>query len=124
MSGPILEAYVKWERCVQEVMDSTARFPKVLRAALGLRIDQVSIDVLVRLSEIRFLPPDQKGPLLKCADRDLATLRVLLRLARQREALGLKRFRFLSEMIDEVGRMIGGLRRISGGSKASGGSEG
>ena len=116
MSTP-LQALVKWEQVTNDLMDATRRFPKVLRPTLGRRLDDACIDALVRLSEARYLPREQKPEALRAVDQLLATTRVLLRLARSRDALGGERYLLLSERVDEVGRMIGGLRRAEAGSE-------
>ena len=111
MSGPALDVFIRWEKGIHVLMNTTSRFPRQLRSVLGQRIDQKGIDLLVELAEIRFLSPKEKGEALKRADQSLATLRVLLRLAFQREAIGKKQFHVVSEQLNEVGKMVGGLRR-------------
>jgi len=114
MSEP-LAALIKWERCVNSIMDATRRFPRVLRPTLGRRLDDACIDALVKLSEARYLSLHAKEALLKEVDQALATVRVLLRLTRARDAISAGLYQHLSERVDEVGRMIGGLRRASAG---------
>ena len=60
MSQP-LEALIKWERCVNQIMDATRRFPRTLRPTLGRRLDEVAIEELVQLSEARYLSREQKA---------------------------------------------------------------
>jgi hypothetical protein len=115
MSGQ-LEALVKWERCVNLMMDATRRLPKTLRPTLGRRLDDASIEALVALSDARYLPREARGAALRRVDGQLATIRALLRLTRSRDGVSLGQYRHLSELIDEVGRMIGGLRRGIAGS--------
>ena len=116
MSEPLL-ALAKWESVVNEVMDATRRFPKHLRSTLGRRLDDACLDALLMLSEARFLSGEVKQEALKGVDGELAKTRVLLRVARARDAIGFKRYQNLSERVDEVGRMIGGLRRGRAGSE-------
>ena len=94
-------------------MDATRRFPKIIRPSLGRRLDEVCIEVLITLSELRYLAQTQRSEQLKAIDQGLATTRVLLRLSRSRQAISVGLYQHLSEHIDEVGRMIGGLRRLS-----------
>ena len=108
-----LEAQIKWEKCVNMIMDVTRRFPKIIRPSLGRRLDETCIEVLVVLSELRYLAPQHRSEKLKTVDQGLATIRVLLRLSRARQALSVGQYQHLSEYVDEVGRMIGGLRRLS-----------
>ena len=106
------ETLVKWEHCVQLIMTRTRRFPKVLRPTLGRRLDEQCIESLVILSEARYLPKDQKQSSYQAVDLIFATIRVLIRLARAQEAISKEQYRHLCEKVDEVGRMIGGMRRV------------
>ena len=108
----IFEALVKWEHCVQLIMERTRRFPKILRPTLGRRLDEQCIESLVILSDARYLPKDQKQSSYQKVDSSLATIRVLIRLARAQEALSSAQYQHLSEKINEVGRMIGGMQRL------------
>ena len=108
-----LNALIKWEHCVNLIMDLSRRFPKALRPTLGRKLDEQCIDTLVSLSESRYLPQGDRGETLKAVDKGLATTRVLLRLARSRDAVSVGQYRHLSELVDECGRMIGGLRRAN-----------
>lgn len=112
MSKP-LEALVKWERVVNTMMDLTRRFPKVLRPTLGRRLDEAMIEALISLSEARYRSRNSKDEVLRGVDRQIATVRVLLRLSRSRDAVSAGAYLMLSHQVDEVGRMIGGLRRAS-----------
>ena len=116
MSTP-LQALVKWEQIVNALMDATRRFPKTLRPTLGRRLDDACIDALLKLSEARYQPKEMKQNTLKEVDQRLASVRVLLRLAQARDAVSGTLYLHLSEQIDEIGRMIGGLRRASANSE-------
>ena len=118
MSAQPLQALVRWERVVNEVMDATRRFPKHLRPTIGRRLDEACIEALLKLSEGRYMKRERQGELLRSVDRELASVRVLLRLARSRDAVSASLYQHLSERVDEVGRMIGGLRRGRAGTEA------
>lgn len=108
-----LHAFVKWEQCCNTIMDATRRFPKALRPTLARRIDDACISAFVLLSEVRYLSKEQKPKHLSELDRQLSTVRALLRLAQSREAISRKTYLHLSELVDEVGRMVGGLNHFA-----------
>ena len=49
--APVL---VEWERTVGEILDRTARFPKVVRFTFSQRVDGLALDVLQGLVEARY----------------------------------------------------------------------
>jgi hypothetical protein len=81
-------------------------FPRSQRFVLGERIENTALDLLDILVEAQFR--SDKLALLARANLTLARLRHLLRLANDLHLLGARRFEFVSERIEEIGRMIGG----------------
>lgn len=106
--------FVHWEAFVGWLLDHTERFPKRLRYTLSNRIDNRAIDIFERIVEARYTR--DRLPLLTSVNRDLETLRLLMRLAHQRRAIDSKSFTHACEQIDVAGRMVGGwLRQQQGG---------
>lgn len=99
-----------WEQAIGELLDRTAAFPKAARFTFAARIDLRALDVLEALAAARYAPLTEKRRLLAEADRDLAVLRVLLRVSHQRRLLDLRSLEHLSRSLDEAGRMLGGWR--------------
>ncbi len=62
---------VLWERVVGDLLDRTAKFPKVVRFTFAGRIDGIVLDFLERLAEARWAPAPRKRVLLAEADRML-----------------------------------------------------
>ena len=99
-----------WEQALGELLDRTGAFPKSARFSFAARIDARALDVLEALAAARYAPLDDKRRLLAAADRDLAVLRVLLRVSHQRRLLDLGALEHHSRALDEAGRMLGGWR--------------
>lgn len=102
---------VHWERVVGEVLDRTAQFPRSQRFTFAARLDGRTLDILEALAAARFAKLDERRALLAQADRDLAVLRVLLRVSHDRRLLSRKQLEHLSRLLDEAGRMLGGWRQ-------------
>lgn len=83
-------------------------FPKTKRYTIGGKIDALFIDVIEAMAAASFLPRGEKELYVRTAIRKLDTLRVLLMVAWESHALDTKKFGALSEVIEEIGRMLGG----------------
>ncbi|MBM3260517.1 MAG: diversity-generating retroelement protein Avd [Candidatus Sericytochromatia bacterium] len=109
MDEPVLVA--RWQQMVGDLLDRTARFPKVVRFTFAARIDNLALDVLEELVEARYASGAGKQAALRRADGRLARLRVLLRLAHDRRYLDHRGYEHVSRGLDEAGRMLGGWRK-------------
>lgn len=101
--------FVHWEEFLGWLLDRTEGFPKRMRFTLSNRIDNRAIDIFERIVEARY--NRNRVPLLTAVNRDLETLRLLLRLANQRRAIDNKSFSHACAQIDVAGRMVGGWLR-------------
>jgi hypothetical protein len=84
-------------------------FPRAQRFVLGERIESTALDLLDVLVEAQYRRDTVE--LLGRANLTLVRLRHLLRLANDLHLLGARRFEFVSERVEELGRMIGGWSR-------------
>ena len=108
-----------WESVLGDLLDRTARFPKVVRFTFANRIENLALDVLEDLVAARYAPKGEAlGPLQR-ADGRLARLRVLVRLAHGRRYLDHRGYEHVSRGLDEAGRMLGGWRRAGNGDGGS-----
>jgi hypothetical protein len=107
--APVL--LTRWELVLGELLDRTAKFPKVWRFTLTQRIDGLALDVLQHLVRARFATGRTRATALADADLALAQMRVLLRLAHARSLLDHRGYEHLSRHLDECGRMLGGWRQ-------------
>lgn len=86
-------------------------FPKVDRYSLGQKCEVLIMEILDCLLLASGLPKTSKAPYLDTASAKLNLLRVHLRLAKDIRALDNQKYIVLQEMVDEIGRMLGGWRK-------------
>ena len=102
---PILErikqAYLLWHTYHVEL-------PKLHRYSLGARIDELFIESIEAVSAAAFLSREAKLPYVRLATRKVDTLKLLLMVLWETKSLDTKKYIALSEVIDEVGKMLGG----------------
>lgn len=103
--------YLLWESVLGDLLDRTARFPKVVRFTFANRIENLSLDVLEDIVAARYAAREDTSGFLQQADGRLARLRVLVRLAHTRGYLDHRGYEHISRGMDEAGRMLGGWRR-------------
>ena len=88
-------------------MDCMADFPKIHHFTIGQRVENFTLDALERCLEAIYAPvAGKRVPLLKL-DLLLEKLRVLWRIAHQREWLSQQELFFVIRKVDEIGRMVG-----------------
>ncbi len=102
---PVLErikqAYLLWHTYHAEL-------PELHRYSLGARIDELFIESIEAISAAAFLAREQKLPYVRLATRKVDTLKLLLMVLWETKSLDTKKYIALSELIDEVGKMLGG----------------
>ncbi len=106
-TGPALEAMYQLVRWLIPTVD---RFPRRQKFLLGDRIQTTALTGLERLVEATFTR--NRGRLLDRVNVDLDKLRLLLRLAKELGYLDLRRYEHAARRLDEVGRLVGGWRRV------------
>ena len=83
------------------------KFPRDQKFLLGDRIQSTLIDILEWLIEARY-SSNEKIKLLRKANLAIEKQRFLVRLTKDLKYLNLKRYKFVSEKLDEIGRLVGG----------------
>ena len=106
-----LPLFVHWERTLNDLLDRTMKFPKAVRFTFSTRIDNCALDVMERVVAARYARQRETGDHLEAIDRDLARLRILLRLCHSRRYLDPGGYEHVMRNIDEAGRMVGGWRK-------------
>lgn len=101
--------FVHWERFLAWLLDHTEKFPKRLRFTLTNRIDNLALDVFEQLVQARY--SRERQAVLERINLELETLRLLLRMAHDRQVLDTRAFAHACEEIDAAGRMVGGWLR-------------
>ena len=85
-----------------------AELPKLHRYSLGARIDELFIENIEAVSAAAFLSREAKLPYVRLATRKVDTLKLLLMVLWETKSLDTKKYIALSEVMDEVGKMLGG----------------
>ena len=86
-------------------------FPKTKRYTLGQKLDNITLEIF----ELLFSVPnsDNKIETLYKISNKIDLLKILLRLAKDTLALTNKSYLELSEMLQEIGKMLGGWIRAT-----------
>jgi hypothetical protein len=101
-------------------LDRTASLPKSQRFTFGERLDRLTLDCLeLAIEAIYASPPDKPAPLRRM-NQNLEKLRVFWRLVCDRGWISQQQLLFVSQRLEEIGRMVGGWlkqveRKVQGG---------
>ena len=98
--------FVKWYKLQNYIIDRVEKYPKSVRFTLSDRIITLAFDVTEKIIEAIYTK--QRSYILRDANLYIEKLRIYIRLSSDRKYISLKQYKYLSEQIDEVGRMIGG----------------
>ena len=82
--------------------------PKHERFSIYERSENIIIDILELVLEASYASKDRKGALLEKASVKLNIIRFFIRLMKESKTLDLKKYTLLQEILDEIGRMLGG----------------
>ena len=100
---------------IQKVYDFYREFylnlpgmPKYDRHTIGLKMQNICLELLENLLSASRTNKQNKAEFLSKAAIKLDLLKTLLQLSEDIKALPTKRYLFLSEKLQEVGRMLGG----------------
>jgi len=107
VSDSDLVLYVYWEKTLLDLLERTEKFPKSVRHTLSVRIENLALDIAELVVRARWSKGQARSERLHEADERLTRLRLLLRIAHARRLLSPSAYAFVSERIDEAGRMLG-----------------
>ncbi len=91
------------------LLPKAEKLPRSYRFSVGERLVTGGLDLLQAVVEASYRT--DKGPELDLASRRVNSLRYLLRLSKDLHLLPMNSYQFVSERLEEIGRMIGGWRR-------------
>lgn len=103
--------YIKLVDLVAWTLDRTASVPKSHRFTFGERVDRLTLDCLELVIEAVYAPHGGKLAPLRQLNLNLEKLRVLWRIICDRHWISTQQLLFVSQKLDEIGRMIGGWLR-------------
>lgn len=102
--------FVQWYKLTNYIIDRVEKFPKSVRFSLSDRIITLVFDIMEKIIEAIYTK--QRTHILKDANLYIEKLRIYIRLSSDRKYISLKQYNYLSEQIDETGKMIGGWGKI------------
>lgn len=105
-----LPIFQKTYDLIKQIYIYVPKFPKRQQYILGQKIENACIDFLALIIETN--ESVEKLKPLKRSSVVLNQLRILVRLAKDLAFLNFKQYQVLEEMIDEIGRMLGGWIRF------------
>ncbi len=89
-------------------------FPRSHRHTFTRRLLDAAFDLRERLEEAQMRKGKSRKSKLLQADESLAKVRVYLRLAYRWKWLSVGQYRHVSEMVNEIGRLLGGWIKATG----------
>jgi hypothetical protein len=90
------------------LLPKAERFPRIYRTTVTQRLMDAALDVQERLFDAQGRRAARRLEALQAADAALAKLRLYLRLAHHWRWLNDGQYRHVSQMVAEVGRLLGG----------------
>ena len=90
----------------------TAKFPKKDRYALGVKIENASLDFLMLVMRANYGSGALRENLLGEASITLDMLKVLVRIAKDKKSIQPNQYFILEERLQDVGRQLGGWIRF------------
>lgn len=97
------------------LIPQTLHFPRSQRFVVTRRLQDAALDFQERIVEANRLQSRERLSHLRRADADLDKLRLYLRLAVRWEWLNEGQYRHVSEMVREIGALLGGWIKQSSG---------
>lgn len=88
--------------------------PKVERFTLYERCENAILDMIEAILEAGYSRSGQKALVLEHTSVKLNIARFFIRLLKETRAIDVKKYAVLQEMVDEIGRMLGGWIRSTG----------
>lgn len=94
------------------LMQATTKFPREQRFVMARAVQETALRFQERLIEAGVGRGRARSRALAQADIELTKLRFYLRLCKDMELLKLNQYRHAAEMVSEVGRLLGGWRKM------------
>lgn len=99
--------YVKTYDLLAFLLPRAEQFRRSQRLVLGRRLQEVGLRFLDLILEARKSPAEGRRELLRLADVELDKLRYTVRLCHALDLLALSHYRRASELLAEVGKLLG-----------------
>jgi len=84
------------------------KLPKIHRYTLGIRIDNLFVEIIENLSAASFSKSIEKQNSVSMAIKKNDVLKILMMVLWETKSIDDKKYIFLSKELDEMGKMLGG----------------
>ncbi|MCB0839702.1 MAG: diversity-generating retroelement protein Avd [Bacteroidetes bacterium] len=101
--------FIKWYKTLDWILDRCEKMPKHVRFSISSRVAGIALDVQEKIIEAIYRK--ERKEILSSINLDLEKLRVFFRIIFERRYISEKQYAFISNEINETGRMIGGWMR-------------
>lgn len=101
--------FVKWLDATDWILDKVEKFPKSVRFTISGRIADMTLDVMEGIIEAIYTK--NRSDILERVNIYIEKLRILFRISHKRRYISENQYRYVSEMLNETGRMIGGWKK-------------
>jgi len=108
MNGTDVPILRKIHELYKTFHDYRTLVPKHERFSIYERSENIIIDILELVLEASYASKDRKDAFLEKASVKLNIIRFFIRLMKESKTLDLKKYTLLQEILDEIGRMLGG----------------
>ena len=92
------------------IIDRVENYPKSVRFTLSDRIIRLMFDIIELIIESIYTK--KRGKILQKINMKIEKLRIYIRLSYDRKYISIKQYKYVSEEIEEIGKMIGGWKKI------------
>ena len=106
-----LKLFVKWEDFIKWLLGTTDKFPKKIRFSITSRIDNLALDILENIIELRY-DREKKKTGFKRVNIRFEKLRILLRICHDLQYLSNSQYEHAARCINEVGKMTAGWLQV------------
>lgn len=101
--------FVKWFEATDWILDTVEKFPKSVRFTISGRIANMALDVMESIIEAIYTK--NRAYILERINLYIEKLRVMFRLSYKRRYLSGQQYEYVSELLNETGKMIGGWKK-------------
>jgi hypothetical protein len=103
--------FVKWFETTDWILNAVEKFPKSVRFSISTRISNITLDILEHIIEAIYTK--DRRHILKESNLYIEKLRVLFRICHHRNYISHRQYEYVSEMLEENGKMLGGWMKNS-----------
>ena len=101
--------FVKWFDATDWIMEKVEKSPKSVRFTISSRISNMTLDVMEGIIEAIYTK--DRVYILDKINLYIEKLRVMFRISYKRRYLSRHQYEYVSEILEETGKMIGGWKK-------------